>query len=69
MTVSELMMELIPDSTARSLFSQFTGATLDGSDTHAYVAPPPVATAAVSATADATPEATAEPEPKKDTSW
>ena len=69
MTVSELMMELIPDSTARSLFSQFTGATLDGSDTNAYVAPPPVATAAVPATADATPEATAEPEPKKDTSW
>lgn len=71
MTVSELMMELIPDSTARSLFSQFTGATLDGTDTHAYVAPPPITTTSVSAASDkdAAPEVAAEPEPKADTSW
>lgn len=45
MTVAELMMELIPDGNARSLFSQYTGVKMDGSDEHTYVAPP-VATAA-----------------------
>jgi len=40
MTVAELMMELIPESNARSLFSQYTGVKLDGSDEHSYVAPP-----------------------------
>lgn len=69
MTVSELMMELIPDSTARSLYSQFTGAALDGSDNHAYVAPPVVAPTSSSESTAAQPAATPEPEPKADTSW
>lgn len=48
MTVADLMMELIPDSNARNLFSQYTGVKLDGSDNHAYVASPEVAAAAPS---------------------
>ena len=55
MTVAELMMELIPDGNARSLFSQYTGVKLDGSDNHAYVAPPTVPTE---------PQGAAEPEPE-----
>ena len=40
MTVSELMMELVPDDTARAIFTQLTGVKLDGSATESYVAPP-----------------------------
>ncbi len=71
MTVAELMMELIPDSNARGLFSQFTGVKLDGSDESTYVAPPVVPAATETASAAAAPEAAPapEPEPKSDTSW
>ena len=48
MTVSELMMELVPDDTARAIFTQLTGVKLDGSATESYV-PPPVAAAAPAA--------------------
>ncbi|BFM12103.1 type VI secretion system protein TssA [Simiduia litorea] len=40
MTVSDLMMQLLPEESARGLFSQLTGVKLDGSDTSTYVAPP-----------------------------
>lgn len=40
MTVSELMMELLPDQNAKGVFSQLTGVRLDGSDTKVYTAPP-----------------------------
>lgn len=61
MTVAELMMELIPDASARGLFSQFTGVKLDGSDSATYVAPPVAAVApTVQETASTTPAA--EPE-------
>lgn len=46
MTVADLMMELIPDNNARSLFSQYTGVKLDGSDEHTYVAAPVATTVA-----------------------
>ena len=45
MTLSELMMELVPDNTARAVLTQLTGVKLDGSDTQQYVAPPPVTSA------------------------
>ncbi len=61
MTVAELMMELIPDASARGLFSQFTGVKLDGSDSATYVAPPVAAVApAVQEAASSAPAA--EPE-------
>ena len=73
MTVAELMMELIPDSNARGLFSQFTGVKMDGSDESTYVAPPAAPAAPAASEAAATPAAEAvpqaEPEPKSDTSW
>lgn len=39
LTVSELMMQLLPDEQARGIYSQLTGVILDGSDTKTYVAP------------------------------
>jgi type VI secretion system protein ImpA len=42
MSVAELVMELVPDTTARAIYTQLTGVKLDGSDEHEYVAPPPV---------------------------
>jgi len=75
MTVAELMMELIPDSSARSLFSQYTGVKLDGSDSHAYVAPPSVpaeAAEAGEAAAETQPERQPEPAPapqQSETRW
>jgi len=72
MTVAELMMELIPDTNARGLFSQFTGVKLDGSDDSTYVAPPTVAPQAESAGAQTQAEpASPAPEPEKssDVSW
>lgn len=70
MTVAELMMELIPDSTARSLFSQYTGVKLDGSDTASYVAPPvaPVASAE-STSAPAVAPAAAAPVAEQKLGW
>jgi len=65
-----LMMELIPDSNARGLFSQFTGVKMDGSDESTYVAPPAAPAASeATATPAAEPASQAEPEPKSDTSW
>ncbi|MCL6269340.1 type VI secretion system protein TssA [Sansalvadorimonas sp. 2012CJ34-2] len=52
MTVSELMMELMPEETARGIFSQLTGVAMDGSSTAKYV-PPPTAPAAAPAAAEA----------------
>lgn len=40
MSVAELMIELLPDSDARSIYSQLTGVKLDGSDNTQYIAPP-----------------------------
>ena len=40
MNVAELMMELVPDSTARAVLTQLTGVKLDGSDDSPYVPPP-----------------------------
>lgn len=40
MTVSELMIELLPDAQTRSIYSQLTGVKLDGSDESSYVIPP-----------------------------
>ena len=45
MTVSELMVELMPEETSRGIFSQLTGVALDGSSTSTYIAPP-ISTAA-----------------------
>ncbi|CAM3826904.1 type VI secretion system protein TssA [Parendozoicomonas haliclonae] len=45
MTVAELMMELMPEETARGIFSQLTGVAMDGSSTAQYI-PPPTAVAA-----------------------
>ncbi|MCH9691878.1 MAG: type VI secretion system protein TssA [Gammaproteobacteria bacterium] len=39
MSVSELMMELLPDAQARAIYSQLTGVALDGSEGQSYVAP------------------------------
>ena len=63
MTVAELMMELIPDGSARSLFSQYTGVKLDGTDTASYVAPPVTAPAAEAQTETDSQETRAEPAP------
>ncbi|WP_370981166.1 type VI secretion system protein TssA [Agaribacterium sp. ZY112] len=73
MTVSELMMELLPDDQARGLYSQLTGVMLDGSDTKSYVAPPVTAVApapAPAASADAAPAAEPEqPEQPANMGW
>lgn len=45
MSVAELVMELVPDSNARAIYTQLTGVKLDGTDEHEYVAPPPTSTA------------------------
>jgi len=65
MTVAELMMELIPDSSARGLFSQFTGVKLDGSDTHSYVAPPTVQPQKSIPETNTKPEPETAPQPEK----
>ena len=52
MTVSELMLELLPDDQSRAMYSQLTGVRLDGSDTQRYVAPPVVAAPAETAATD-----------------
>ncbi|MFA7554823.1 MAG: type VI secretion system protein TssA [Spongiibacteraceae bacterium] len=41
MSVAELMMELVPDDSARTVLNQLTGMKLDGSDKRSYVAPLP----------------------------
>lgn len=52
MSAAELMMELVPDNTARAVMTQLTGVQLDGSDVSEYVAPPPVVSAAPAEQAD-----------------
>ncbi len=77
MTVSELMMELLPDEQAKGIYSQLTGVALDGSDTKTYVAPPkPIAQAAAqpsnnasSSAGDSTPSNEAAPEEPKNLGW
>lgn len=44
MSVSELMIELVPDATARAVYTQLTGVRLDGTADDSYV-PPPVTAA------------------------
>lgn len=73
MNVAELMMELLPDSQAKGIFSQLTGVALDGSDNKAY-APPPPKPASSSAPASSSPapaaEAPAPPaEPAQKSGW
>ncbi|MBX2858638.1 MAG: type VI secretion system protein TssA [Cellvibrionaceae bacterium] len=50
MTVSELMIELLPDDNSRNTYSALTGVKLDGTDSASYV-PPPVIAARPSAAA------------------
>ena len=72
MTVSELMMELLPDDQARGLYSQLTGVMLDGTDTKSYVAPPVSAAAPAPAPAPAVSGDdgfAASPEPVADDGW
>ena len=74
MTVSELMIELLPDEQAKGIYSQLTGVALDGSDTKTYVAPPKPVAQAAPKTADndsSAASATLEPAPAapSDTSW
>lgn len=72
MTVSELMMELLPDDQSRGLYSQLTGVMLDGSDTKSYIAPPVVAASASAPAAEAPASPAAEPEqpaPAQDMGW
>ena len=45
MNVAELIMELVPDDSARAILAQLTGVKLDGSDKRQYVAPPPLSSA------------------------
>ncbi len=54
MTVADLMMELLPEDSARSIFSQLTGVKMDGSDDSTYVAPPKPKASASPAPAAAT---------------
>lgn len=74
MTVSELMVELLPDDQARAMYSQLTGVKLDGSDTQRYVAPP-VSVAAPDSSASAAPAAAADEswgeakEPVEEAGW
>lgn len=71
MTVSELMMELLPEDHSRGLFTQLTGVKLDGSDTEKYVAPPTISSApAATPKPVATPnEAAPAPEPAQPSGW
>ncbi|HEY7774767.1 MAG TPA: type VI secretion system protein TssA [Marinagarivorans sp.] len=72
MTVSELMLELLPDDQAKGIYSQLTGVMLDGSDTQGYVAPPPApkAKAEPAPAPAAKPEGAAEPaKAEKSTGW
>ena len=55
MSAADLMMELVPDHSARTVLTQLTGIKLDGSDNNDYVAPPPVSSSA-SDSADTQPE-------------
>ncbi|WP_288129083.1 type VI secretion system protein TssA [Microbulbifer sp.] len=65
MTVSELMVELLPDDQSRAMYSQLTGVKLDGSDTQRYVAPPvspsPSAASASPSTGEGTEPASSAP--------
>jgi type VI secretion system protein ImpA len=44
MTLPELILELIPDETAKALYSQLTGVITDGTSTEKYIPPPKVTT-------------------------
>lgn len=65
MTVAELMMELLPEASAKGIFSQLTGVKMDGSDTATYVAPPAPATPQKEQTHTAAPAAPAQQETVK----
>ncbi|MBB3168794.1 type VI secretion system protein TssA [Simiduia aestuariiviva] len=69
MTVADLMMELLPEDSARNIFSQLTGVKMDGSDDSTYVAPPKakstIATTPDKSDADAQPQPSLEPETQK----
>ena len=65
MSVADLMMELVPDSSARGMLSQLTGIKLDGSDTHQYVAPP----VAVVEQPEAAAQSPDEPEVQEESGW
>lgn len=72
MTVSELMIELLPDDQSRAIYSQLTGVRLDGSDSQRYVAPPVAAAApAAAAPAPAVQESadSGDDAPKADEGW
>lgn len=43
MTVSELMLQLLPDDDSRNTYSALTGVKLDGTDTATYTPPPVIA--------------------------
>ncbi|WP_281647712.1 type VI secretion system protein TssA [Parendozoicomonas sp. Alg238-R29] len=60
MTVAELMMELMPEETARGIFSQLTGVAMDGSSTAQYVPPPTPVAAPASAAAEESEEPAAD---------
>lgn len=68
MTVAELMMELMPEETSRSIFSQLTGVAMDGTSTATYVAPPAPA-AAPQAAPQETAAAPAEETPAQEGGW
>lgn len=74
MTVSELMMALLPEDHSRNAFSQLTGVKLDGSDDQKYVAPaaPTPVNNSSASNVPTTPKPTAEapaPEPEQATGW
>lgn len=63
MTLPELIMELIPDQTAKALYSQLTGVITDGSSTEKYIPPPQVTpTSSSNQTTEPVAEAPAAPE-------
>lgn len=74
MTVSELMMELLPEDSSRGFFSQLTGVKLDGSDDKKYAPPAPTVSAipitstSKQASAPANEPATTE-EPEQSPGW
>jgi type VI secretion system protein ImpA len=65
MTVADLMMELLPEDSARGIFAQLTGVKMDGSDNSTYVAPPkPKANSAAPAAKANKPEQPQQEEPE-----
>lgn len=70
MTVSELMMELLPEDSSRGFFSQLTGVKLDGSDDQKYIPPAPTPSAVSSSPQISSPveESVAE-EPAQPVGW